>query len=294
MQALPSVESLISQFAAHGIALPQGPIRVDGYGDSADLSKELLGLIKSGRKQAGTGLLWAYEHDREPIAASGDIEIVVDHRNQPALITRIVSSEIVAFNEVSAEYAAVEGEGDGSLAYWRKGHWSFFSRECRRIGREPTETMPVICSVFELLHVLPVPIGGLHPQVGVGVLVVRDGLLLLGKRKSSHGAGAWAAPGGRLEFGEALEDCARRELMEETGLSASLIELGPYSNDVFPEAERHFLTVFVVARGIAGAPQNLEPDKCEGWAWFQWDALPSPLFTPLQTLLAIGWRPGGA
>ena len=157
MQPLPSVESLISQFSAHGIALPQGPIRVDGYGDSAELSKELLDLIKSGRKRAGTGLLWAYEHDREPIAASGDIEIVVNHRNQPVLITRIVSSEIVPFNEVSAEYAAIEGEGDGSLAYWREGYWRFFSRECKRIGKEPAQTMPVICNVFEVLHVLPMP-----------------------------------------------------------------------------------------------------------------------------------------
>ena len=157
MQPLPSVESLISQLAAQGIVLPQGPVRVDGYGDSAELSKELLDLIKSGRKRAGTGLLWAYEQDHEPIATSGDIEIVVDHRNQPALITRVVSSEIVAFNEVSVEHAAIEGEGDGSLESWRKGHWSFFSRECRRIGRAPTETMPVICNVFEVLHVLPAP-----------------------------------------------------------------------------------------------------------------------------------------
>ena len=157
MQPLPSVESLILELAARDIALPHGPVRVDGYGDSADLSNELLGLIKSGRKRAGTGLLWAYEHDREAIARKGDIEIVVDHLNQPALITRIVSSEIVAFNQVSAEYAAIEGEGDGSLDYWRKGHWNFFSRECRRIGREPTETMPVICNVFEVLHVLSAP-----------------------------------------------------------------------------------------------------------------------------------------
>ena len=157
MQPLPSVESLIAQLAMQGITLPRGAVRVDGYGDSAELSKELLDIIKSGRKRAGTGLLWAYEHDREPIAKTGDIEIVIDHRNEPALVTRIVKSEMVSFIEVNAEYAAVEGEGDGSLEYWRKGHWNFFSRECRRIGREPTETMPVICNVFEVLHVLPAP-----------------------------------------------------------------------------------------------------------------------------------------
>ncbi|MFO1312727.1 MAG: ASCH domain-containing protein [Burkholderiales bacterium] len=155
MTALPSLESIPKKLNAQGITLPQGPVRVDGYGDSPELSTELLSLIKSGRKRAGTGLLWAYEYDREAIATTGDIEVVIDHRCQPALITRIVRSEIVAFNAVTAEYAAIEGEGDGSLEYWRKGHWNFFSRECRRIGREPTETMPVICSVFEVLHVLP-------------------------------------------------------------------------------------------------------------------------------------------
>lgn len=130
-------------------------------------------------------------------------------------------------------------------------------------------------------------------SVGVGVLVVHNGLILLGKRRGSHGAGTWSAPGGRLEFGEALEDCARRELLEETGLTASSLELGPYSNDVFEAEARHFLTVFVIARGITGTPLNREPDKCEGWAWFRWNELPQPLFKPLQTLLALAWRPGG-
>ena len=155
MQPLPSVDTLIAQLAAAGITLPPGPVRVDGYGDSAELSIELLDLIKSGRKRAGTGLLWAYEYDKESIAQTGDIEIVMDHQNQPALVTRVVSSDVIAFNQVTAEYAAIEGEGDGSLDYWRKGHWNFFSRECLRIGKEPTQTMPVICNIFELLHILP-------------------------------------------------------------------------------------------------------------------------------------------
>ena len=125
------------------------------YGDSAELSKELLFLIRSGRKRAGTGLLWGYEHDGEHIAKAGDIEIVFDHFREPALVTRIISSEVVPYCEVTAEYAAIEGEGDGSLEYWRKAHWAFFSRECKRIGRKPTESMPVICNVFEVLHVVP-------------------------------------------------------------------------------------------------------------------------------------------
>jgi 8-oxo-dGTP diphosphatase len=97
-----------------------------------------------------------------------------------------------------------------------------------------------------------------------------------------------------LDYAESIENCARRELLEETGLSASSIELGPYTNDVFEDVLEHYLTVFVTARGLSGHPQNLEPDKCEGWAWFPWGDFPHPLFKPLQNLLEIGWRPGGA
>ena len=126
------------------------------------------------------------------------------------------------------------------------------------------------------------------------MLVLQDRLVLLGKRRGSHGAGTWSAPGGHLEFGEQIEDCARRELAEETGLTASVIELGPYTNDIFEAVREQYLTVFVVARGISGTPRNLEPHKCEGWAWFAWDLMPQPLFPPLKSALAIGWRPGGA
>jgi len=151
----PSVASLIGRLAMDGIALPPGPVRVEGYGDSEALSQSLLALIRLGRKRAGTGLLWAYEYDRVEIATTGDIEIVIDHSNQPALVTRITSVKVVPYDEITAEYAALEGEGDGSLEYWRKAHWAFFARECARIGRQPDESMPVVCSIFEVLNVVP-------------------------------------------------------------------------------------------------------------------------------------------
>jgi uncharacterized protein YhfF len=154
MEPLPSPSAVVAELAARGIDVPPGPVRVGAYGDSPELSAELLALIRSGRKRAGTGLLWAMEADNESIPSVGEIEVVMDHRGQPALITRIASVRVVPYREVTAEYAAIEGEGDGSLEYWRKAHWAFFSRECGRIGRRPSETMPVVCSVFELLRVL--------------------------------------------------------------------------------------------------------------------------------------------
>ena len=46
------------------------------------------------------------------------------------------------------------------------------------------------------------------PKVGVGVIVRREGRILLGKRKGSHGENTWAPPGGHLEFMESVEECA--------------------------------------------------------------------------------------
>jgi uncharacterized protein YhfF len=154
---LPPLAELLATLRAQGVELPAGPVRADGYGDTPELSAELLALIRSGRKRAGTSLLWAVQAEGEALPEVGQIEIVVDHQNRPALVTRITRVDIVAYNDVRAEYAAIEGEGDGSLAYWHDAHWAYFSRECQRLGREPSETMPVVCSVFELLHVLPRP-----------------------------------------------------------------------------------------------------------------------------------------
>ncbi|MDO6407081.1 MAG: NUDIX hydrolase [Pantoea sp.] len=126
----------------------------------------------------------------------------------------------------------------------------------------------------------------MSPKIGVGVLIFRHGKLLLGRRKGSHGAGDWSAPGGHLEFGETPEACARRETLEETGLQLHSLQNGAFVSDVFPEVQKHYITLFMVALHAEGEPQCLEPEKCEGWQWFAPEALPEPLFAPLRTLIA--------
>ena len=154
---LPAPDAVVADLRARGIELPSGPVRIDAYGDSAALSASLLALV-AGRKRAGTSLRWAFDVDGVQLPRVGDIEIVVDHRRHPALITRITRVQVVPYREVTAEYAAIEGEGDGSLASWREAHWAFFSRECARIGRVPSEEMPVVCSVFEVVRVVDVQV----------------------------------------------------------------------------------------------------------------------------------------
>jgi len=124
----------------------------------------------------------------------------------------------------------------------------------------------------------------LKPRIGVGIVVINDGKILLGKRKGAHGSGEWSFAGGHLEFGETVEECAFRELLEETGLKALSMQMGPWVNDIIEES-KHYVTLFVIVDQFEGELQLLEPDKCEGWEWFDGSSLPSPLFTPIRSLI---------
>jgi 8-oxo-dGTP diphosphatase len=124
-----------------------------------------------------------------------------------------------------------------------------------------------------------------RPKVGVAVLVIKDRKVLLGKRKSAHGQGTWSAPGGHLEFGETFEACAKRELLEETGLIAASAKKLWLSNDIFLQSAKHYVTIFMIVEKFSGNIQNMESDKCEGWDWFDLNNFPSPLFLPLENLV---------
>jgi 8-oxo-dGTP diphosphatase len=125
-----------------------------------------------------------------------------------------------------------------------------------------------------------------EPRVGVGVLVERGDEVLLVLRQGAHGAATWSSPGGHLDPGESLEQCAIRETEEETGVSVVAVRFLAITNDVFEAEGRHYLTVWMAARYHEGEPRVHAPDEVARVGWFRWDALPAPLFLPLQNLLA--------
>lgn len=130
-----------------------------------------------------------------------------------------------------------------------------------------------------------------QPRVGIGIIIIKDNTILLGKRKNIHGDGCWSIPGGHLEFGETFKQCARREALEETGLEITNIVQGPTTNDIFVPENKHYVSIFMIGQYQSGEPQIMEPEKNEMWGWFTFDALPSPLFLPVQNLLKLGFNP---
>lgn len=122
------------------------------FGDSDAMADELAALVLAGVKRATASLAWTYEVERRPPPQAGDVSIVLSSAGVPLCVIETTAVDAVPFEEVSAEFAATEGEGDGTLAYWRRGHQAFFERECARIGRMPGPRMPVLCERFRVVY----------------------------------------------------------------------------------------------------------------------------------------------
>ncbi len=115
-------------------------------------------------------------------------------------------------------------------------------------------------------------------------MIVKDGKVLLGKRKGSHGAGEYAWPGGHMEYMESFEACAKRETMEETGMSIHNIRFLRLMN-LKEYSPKHYVDIGLVADWERGEPKIMEPEKIEGWDWYDMDDLPQPLFSTIPSYI---------
>ena len=123
-----------------------------GYGDSPELMDELIQLVLEGKKTATCGSLWEWEVEGKPLPQVGDLWVELDGSSRPVCITETVEVSIRKYNEVDARFAHDEGEGDLSLEYWREAHRNYFSRVLKKIGREFTENMPLVCERFRVIY----------------------------------------------------------------------------------------------------------------------------------------------
>jgi uncharacterized protein YhfF len=121
------------------------------FGDSPELADELAALVLGGRKRATASLPVEFTAEGLPLPAAGDVSIVTWSDGTPAAVIERVEVRHVPFLEVDAAFAADEGEGDGTLAWWRRAHQRYFARVSARLGSAFDEASTVVCQRFRLV-----------------------------------------------------------------------------------------------------------------------------------------------
>ncbi|GAA5207144.1 ASCH domain-containing protein [Microbacterium kyungheense] len=136
---------------AENPGLPEKVPEAWAFGATPAHADGLLALVVAGVKTGTASSLWDLDATGEPLPRVGDFSIILDGAGAPAAVIETTAIEIVPFDQVGAEHAHAEGEGDRSLAAWRDIHerfWRDHSENPR--GFEPD--MPVVCERFRLVH----------------------------------------------------------------------------------------------------------------------------------------------
>lgn len=118
-----------------------------------------------------------------------------------------------------------------------------------------------------------------RPKVGIGLLLIKNGKVLLAQRIGSHGKGEYGGPGGHMENMESFEDTVLREMAEECGdkLRIKSIKFLCLTN-LRKYAPKHYIDIGMTAEWVSGEPKQMEPHKLGPWQWYDIDKLPTPLF----------------
>jgi Uncharacterized protein conserved in bacteria len=123
----------------------------EGWGDTPEMADEMGRLIVQGVKAGTCSALWEWQAEGNPIPKVGLVTIALDGRGKPLCIVETIEVTIRKYNEVDADFAREEGEGDLSLDYWRAAHQDFFSRILPKVGKEFSEGMPLVCERFRVI-----------------------------------------------------------------------------------------------------------------------------------------------
>jgi 8-oxo-dGTP diphosphatase len=128
-------------------------------------------------------------------------------------------------------------------------------------------------------------------RAGIGIMILKDGKVLLGKRNDDpikasselHGESCWTFPGGKIHFGEKIQEAALREVGEEIGIVPKELKVVSVTNEIRNDA--HFVTIGFLCEEFEGEPNVMESEEITEWRWFPIDNLPNPIFPPSLKLL---------
>jgi uncharacterized protein YhfF len=119
--------------------------------DNKKDADECAELVLKGIKQATTTSLWWFKQYKAPLPKTGDLAIVTNWAGEAMAVIKTVNIVQIPFNQISEDYAHLEGEGDRSLGYWKKVHWAYYAREMEPHGEKPSEDMILVCEQFKMI-----------------------------------------------------------------------------------------------------------------------------------------------
>lgn len=119
------------------------------FGVDAD---QLARLVVTGEKTATASAYPLYEVDGEPLPEAGEYSVILDSADNAVCIIRTKKVTVIPFNEVSADHAYKEGEGNKSLDYWREVHRKIFTEWMNEARLEFTTDMEVVCEEFSVVY----------------------------------------------------------------------------------------------------------------------------------------------
>lgn len=147
-----SAKVLWGDFLDHHLEYAFAPEpRIEHFGDTEEIANSCLKLVLKGKKHATSHSLMGLQFRNEHLPKIGDLTIITDWAGTARCIIRTVAVTLKPFFSITNTYAKTEGEGDGSLDYWKKSHWEYYTRELESFGKTPSESMIVVCEIFEVI-----------------------------------------------------------------------------------------------------------------------------------------------
>lgn len=132
--------------------LPKNPFISAAYAGGRKNTDALIRLYRAGKKTAGSGLVKDYVTAGDPLPKTGDFWIILDSRDRPQFLVKTVRTELNLFGRIPKSVARAEGEGDLSVAYWKKVHARFYFPFLGAWGIDDLDKAEVITEHFEIVH----------------------------------------------------------------------------------------------------------------------------------------------
>ena len=122
--------------------------------DNEKDADECAELVVKGIKQATATSLWWYEKNNETLPKVGDLYVVTNWNGYAQAVIETIKVEQIPYNQITAEFAKVEGEGDKSLEYWKRVHEAYYRREMEPHGDSFDENMIIVCEYFKTIYLV--------------------------------------------------------------------------------------------------------------------------------------------